>query len=345
MSDLANCPVCLGRHIPTPLAHGRCHRVSCVRCGEFLIDDRAAELNTPDRLTGRDAPDYPAWRAALSHRLRTGLGLPRHADLTEDGLDLPFLDAEAFERAQSGAWRLPAPPQRADLLVREIGDRQEDLGGPVPKLTAEIEARIGARDADDLSHLFRELRDLGLLTGVDAAIPGRALIQDVCLTLAGWRRWETLQARETRSRIGFIALKFNEPDLDDFLDCVVKPAVAAMDEGFSVERVDERKQDGLIDHLIRQRLREAPFVLVDITHGNLGAYWEAGFAEALGKPTIYLKQKSKGQAHFDVRNATILPWEWDPDWTDARKSAEKAAFGEELRATIRYSFAARKARG
>ena len=44
---------------------------------------------------------------------------------------------------------------------------------------------------------------------------------------------------------------------------------------------------------MRERIRDAAFVLVDLTHDNPGAYWEGGYAEGLGKPVIYICEASK----------------------------------------------------
>jgi nucleoside 2-deoxyribosyltransferase len=42
-----------------------------------------------------------------------------------------------------------------------------------------------------------------------------------------------------------------------------------------------------IDDQMRVALRTSRFVVADLTRGNRGAYWEAGFAEGLGRPVIY----------------------------------------------------------
>ena len=50
---------------------------------------------------------------------------------------------------------------------------------------------------------------------------------------------------------------------------------------------------GLIDDRLRVEIRTSRFLIADLTHENAGAYWEAGFAEGLGKPVIYTCEKSK----------------------------------------------------
>jgi nucleoside 2-deoxyribosyltransferase len=62
-------------------------------------------------------------------------------------------------------------------------------------------------------------------------------------------------------------------------------------------------------------------VIADLTHDNNGAYWEAGFAEGLGRPVIYTCRKQKWDAtksHFDTSHLNTIIW--DPIW-DTRLTA------------------------
>jgi nucleoside 2-deoxyribosyltransferase len=53
----------------------------------------------------------------------------------------------------------------------------------------------------------------------------------------------------------------------------------------------------------------------DLSDDNSGAYWEAGFAEGLGKPVIYLcaeKDKLTGllkETHFDTSRRHTVYWD------------------------------------
>ena len=78
------------------------------------------------------------------------------------------------------------------------------------------------------------------------------------------------------------------------------------------------------------QIRDAAFVIADLSHDNLGAYWEAGYAEGLGKPVIYICERGKfeeKQTHFDTNHCTTVLWSTDdPD-----------QFRRELIATLRRS--------
>ena len=105
-----------------------------------------------------------------------------------------------------------------------------------------------------------------------------------------------------------------------------KQAVA--DTGFELYRLDEKPQAGLIDDRLRVEIRNSRFLISDLTHDNSGAYWEAGYAEGLGKPVIYTCKKEKfdkDKSHFDTNHHLTVKWDTD-NIEDAVKS---------LKATIR----------
>ena len=55
-------------------------------------------------------------------------------------------------------------------------------------------------------------------------------------------------------------------------------------------------------------------MVCDLSHGNRGAYWEAGFAEGIGRPVIYMCREDvfttthEDRPHFDTNHQTIIKW-------------------------------------
>ena len=124
-------------------------------------------------------------------------------------------------------------------------------------------------------------------------------------------------------------MQFGDSDLDPFVDNVVKPAVK---KGTGYDLVDMRDvaQAGVIDNILRTQIRDAAFLIVDLTHDNPGAYWEAGYAEGLGKPVVYICEKAKFKAeptHFDTNHCTTVLW----------SKADVGGFQQESIATLRRS--------
>ncbi len=135
--------------------------------------------------------------------------------------------------------------------------------------------------------------------------------------MMGWQRYGELRKESSESRLAFMAMKFDPEMISPFEHCF-KPAVA--EANFELRRLVDGQPAGSIDDQLRVALRRSRLVLTDLTHKNNGAYWEAGFAEGLGRPVIYTCRKVEWElekTHFDTNHlATII---WDPeDLDDAR---------------------------
>lgn len=216
------------------------------------------------------------------------------------------------------------PAQQAMDLIRKIGDDVSQTRKPMTIL------RI---DDDEFSvQLMEELVERGAVK-VTKSIPLRrgrgAKFIGVNLTLNGWERYEQEKRGDFQSNYGFIAMQFNDPVLDVFVENTVKPFVKE-DTGYDLVDMRDVATAGLIDNIMRVRIRDAAFVIADLTHDNRGAYWEAGYAEGLGKPVIYICKRAKFEkdsSHFDTNHCTTILW--------SKEEPEK--FRQELVATLRRS--------
>ena len=84
----------------------------------------------------------------------------------------------------------------------------------------------------------------------------------------------------------------------------------------------------MIDQKLKVQIRNSRFLIAELTNGNKGAYWEAGFSEGLGRPVIYSCEKTyfdKKKKHFDTNHLHTIIWE----------KGRLDAASEELKATIR----------
>jgi hypothetical protein len=150
------------------------------------------------------------------------------------------------------------------------------------------------------------------------------------LTIKGWARVEELLRSASGSRKGFMAMKFGDPVLDTVFRDHFKPAVRQA--GFELMRLDDEPRAGLIDDRLRLEIRTSRFMVADLSHANAGAYWEAGFAEGLGRPVIYTCRKDvfgnpETKPHFDTNHyLTVI---WDP--------FNPAAAAEQLKTVIRVT--------
>lgn len=101
--------------------------------------------------------------------------------------------------------------------------------------------------------------------------------------------------------------------------------------GYSAELIDEIIHNKQIVPEMLRLIRESRFLVLDITEPNYGAYYEAGYAQGLGKEVIICCRAEKTnekltideekyskyiRPHFDIAQKQILFWN---DFNDLSK--------------------------
>lgn len=255
-------------------------------------------------------------RAALSYAIR-------RAQKTGDWPQYP---RDQIERIIKAAF-LPNAYEQADNLIRWLGDT---LDGPGE--FAEINLRDHGAILGSLLTLqcfsfpIKEMLKSGVLDGnmdrwtYEKPDGGTSAENDakarITLSFAGWRRYEELKRGSASGNIAFMAMEYGDPQLDEIIDKYFRPAVFLA--GFTLQRLDDQPRAGLIDDRLRVEIRGCRFLIADLSHGNRGAHWEAGYAEGLGKPVIYTcrndvfdNPNNKDYPHFDTNHHLTVSW--DPD--------------------------------
>jgi hypothetical protein len=220
-------------------------------------------------------------------------------------------------------------------LVLWLGLKRDSDGDPSFQhivTEGELASIVGGRSLPEaMRFIVDHAASAGLVEDLDTAQRDKVGVFILRLTFEGWERFEELQRTEADSRTAFMAMAFGNADLDSvYRDCF---SPASADAGFKLRRLDENQGAGLIDDQLRVAIRTAKFLIADLTTDNRGAYWEAGFAEGLGKPVIYVCEASvfnneRTRPHFDTNHLLTVPWN-RADLTDARRR---------LTATIRNTF-------
>jgi hypothetical protein len=150
------------------------------------------------------------------------------------------------------------------------------------------------------------------------------------LTMAGWEKHEQLRKTNVESRTAFMAMKFNDAELDRVVDECFRVAVRRT--GFELRVLTDHQPAGLIDDQMRAAIIASRFVIADLTHSSRGAYWEAGFGEGLGLPVIYTCKASVWageKSHFDTNHLVTRTW----DIADLQKAEDELV--ATIRATLR----------
>lgn len=207
--------------------------------------------------------------------------------------------------------RFVNPLQQRLNVIRFIGDSVTVSGDPVSFTLDQITELNGGAHRDICYQLLKELSNRGEIIVRSEAMGGR--YKNVNLGLAGWEIYEKQKHGRLPGDFGFIAMQFNDRNLEEFVRDIVKPTVKEA-TGYDLIDVRDVSRAGIIDNIIRSEIRSSRFVIVDLTHDNNGAYWEAGYAEGLGKPVVYMCEKTKfetKQTHFDTNHCTTVLWSND----------------------------------
>jgi nucleoside 2-deoxyribosyltransferase len=319
------CPICGSAAINSKEAINYC-AFDCPRCGLWEAD---GSPSTTTSYLISTVGDWDIVGLRRRSRLSSVLRRQQRVDKPDRWIRLPPM--RNWATSGWSDWQLdqlpPAPAEQLDQLIILVGDHQPSvaqsarLGSPV------ISAWIGvtitrAAPEDGLGWLLRQPENkeyFAIWDGDNATLL-------FSLTMTGWMRYGTLKRGHVDSRRALMALKFGDPVLDRVVATCFSPAVEQA--GFELRTLADAQPAGLIDDQMRVALRTSRFVVADLTHGSSGAYWEAGFAEGLGRPVIYTCRKTEwgeNKSHFDTNHlVTVI---WDPNELDMA--------GAMLTATIR----------
>jgi hypothetical protein len=199
---------------------------------------------------------------------------------------------------------LPTPAEAGDSLLLWFAEKADgNLGklNPINHSDQVLQASIGVISAADLIYVTEALMHQRLIEG-----PTNIGLR---LTPSGWLRVEELKRAHVASKYAFFARKFDNPELDRVFNECLRPAVAAT--GYELRTVTQRA--GLVDAVIEDEIRRCRFLIADLSDDNPGAYWEAGLAEGLGKPVIYVCCAKLGAeekpTHFDANHRHTVRWD------------------------------------
>lgn len=287
---------------------------TCELCGHFMVSSTAGAMIGPENVGLTLAK-----RAALSHKLRRA---------TDTGGEAPMVMSDWIEQQGLAKLTLPSPGQQAINIIRFVGNNTRDTGLPLDNFPLSFHAAVGSITRRFAFDAAKEMKSNGLMDFVPASSFDSIDAIQIRLTLKGWAEYDAEAAGKTAGSYGFLALKFGDKTLDSFIQLHAKPAAETL--GFKLEDMRDRARAGVIDDLMRIDIRDAAFVIADLSHDNPGAYWEAGYAEGLGKPVLYICEKSKFeefQTHFDTNHSTTVLWDVN----------EPEAFKEQFVATLRRS--------
>jgi hypothetical protein len=220
----------------------------------------------------------------------------------------------------------PKPAEQADSFVLWLGSKAP--GENIEFQLKDQLSLIGSATSEELSIAIDYLIRAGLVQGKIMRTGGGLMGVDIALSFEGWQYYEELKRGATESHKAFMAMDYSNKTLEKIVNDFFRDAVKST--GFVLYRLDDVSKAGPIDDRLRVEIQTSRFLIADLSHNNSGSYWEAGYAEGLGKPVIYTCDKKifdnpKTKPHFDTNHHLTIKW----DKTNPEEAAKK------LKATIR----------
>lgn len=315
----AKCPVCDldGCIIDSRPERKDGSNYTCENCGKFFLS-----CDDESRIRNKDLKE----KAIISHTIW---------NMQKDGIPID-IDLDEILKNK----KLPNPAEQADNAILWIGNKSQNPAEWLPINYSELAAKIGAYpDIRSVGYILKTLWGKKLIESHNNENPDNVLEKPpkdanmrFRLKSEGWEKFEALKRGISDSKKAFMAMPFS----GEFKDIVKKAyhsfIKACKESGFDLSNpLLDKPEAGLIDDRMRVEIRLSKFLVADLTGNNLGVYWEAGFAEGLGKKVIYTCEKKfyeKNKTHFDTNHLQTIIWE-----EDKLKEAS-----ENLKAIIRNTF-------
>jgi hypothetical protein len=112
--------------------------------------------------------------------------------------------------------------------------------------------------------------------------------------------------RQSADRIAFAAMPFSGKYDDTYFVAMTE---SAKNNNATCIRVDHTEYSGDVVKKIKKLISDSRVVIADISGSRPNVLFEAGFAEALGRPVIYISSSPLDEAPFDIRNEPIISYQ------------------------------------
>jgi len=291
----------------------------CMNCGKFFLSRTAEEC-----ISGKD----DIQKAILSHAIWNMQKNVKPRDIDIDKIK------NILENK-----KLPNPAEQANKAILWLGEQSTNPAEYQSIKFFHFAAKIGAiPNINSVGYVFITLLDEKIIEKrfnapelkkyINDNLNNHNASQKFRLTFKGWEKFEELGRGISDSKKVFMAMPYDNISVSKAYD---EFKIAAEQAGFNLYKLSDDPKAGLIDNWLRVEIRLARFLVADLTNNNNGAYWEAGFADGLGKTVIYTCEKKffdEKHTHFDTNHFLTIRWEED--------KLGKAA--KELKDVIRNTF-------
>jgi len=166
---------------------------------------------------------------------------------------------------------------------------------------------VFARNLIQVKELFGALEQKQLII-----YPAHPNITYFTITADGWEYANSLKTKPLGGLPQvFVAMSF-DPKLNSVYDDGIEPAIKEI--GLTPRIMRGIVHNGEICATMLDEIYRSKIVIVDCTLGNQGAFFEGGYAKALGKPVIFTVRKGhEKDMHFDTNHYHHVIYENEAD--------------------------------
>ena len=275
MNSEINCPLCSGQAGLLPVRSGpQEFDYDCPRCGKYTLTAPILE-----QLNHKDILPEEKDRFILSSYIR---------EFYENSNQVTKLSEDNFyEILNQAKASIPSFSERIFKLLSAIERRLPHAGDTVNLRREENEHYLMAMsyslDKGEFFYYVECLEELGYISHPD----NRNLI-GYQLTSKAWEYLEEHKAKDrTRSDKAFIAMDFKK-EYEPIYKAIEKSVTEA---GYKPIRADKEHHSEYIMDWIMNQIKEARFIVAELTSQNLGVYYEFGYAKAMDVPIIACLKK------------------------------------------------------
>ncbi len=217
------------------------------------------------------------------------------------------------------SWRERSVSEKQDALLLALAKMSKYPGYAVPIVPYCDHVLAWCELEEEFDYHLQTMRERGLATAP-------TMEPEWIITPTGWDRIAEISTKaHVSTDLVFVAMTF-DPALSTAWNDGLQPGIAAA--GYRPERVDTGHHAGKIDDRIMAMIREARFVVVDVTTQNRGAYFEAGFALGLDRQVIWsVREDDLANVHFDTRQFNHVVWTDPADLRDKIRDRVLGVFG------------------
>jgi len=293
MSDTdSNCPLCNAADAARGRSSSFLMRYECAHCGQFEFETR---LTSMDRFR------------EVERHLIAGHVREQNLKFTADRIPEFRTLADLWQCAQICPRRIP---DKARRLLRQIEHRSPFFGSSANLISDADDVWAYARNPKECEAIVAFLRDNSWIR-INAQILGARTVFDVSITAAGLAELDHANKTGADFTVGFVAMSFDKSMEPAYFEAI-HPAIEAA--GWKSERADLVQFNTDVVDKFKTMIRGSRFVISECTMHRTGVYYEAGFAEGIGREVIWCCRADEiGAAHFDTNHLSHVVWETPAD--------------------------------